>query len=1191
MKLAKKVLSVVLAVVLALGAFAVAGSANGNPDTAEYQVKMWLTGTKGTVEWTSNSKVSFEETGEESAPGATIEVQPGDTIFVHFYCTNNYYVQLIQANVFYSANLLNAADVYKAQRGRAITAANLKKIHFWNEAHYWVELQGMSYSNQNVWDLQNPDFNVDVAQNWPTDDAGNNLFNIDEWKFHRFNNLASENSGETCIFDDEENYLFVMPVTIPDSAQAGDTFYVTIPEGTEQRSEKPYGALRLPEIGIADGEEEPSDIVDGVAATTPNMTYGDENQYYDLSEATLTLKVPGASEPEVNYDELNAKMTEAAELLAKGGLTDASVEALEAAIAVGEKALESTDQAVVNAAVETLTEAINAAEGVANYEELNKAIARYEALNAADWSNFATATEKYDDAKAIKAGLGVSAQGTIDAAAAALNDAIDNLVAALDYSALEATYNSLVNKNVANYTDETVARFNTALATAKALLDNKNAADQAEINAANGELVAADAALALKAASYDALNAAIAKYEDLDAKAWTSASYAVATEKYEAAKAIQPGLDITAQATIDAAADALEDAITALVPATGANYNAIDAAIAKFEALVEEYYTADSYAAAKTAYTAAKAVARDLTSEQQAIIDDAEAALTTALGQLVDADADYTKLNAAIIAADAILNKKDDNVNSYSDATLDAINAAKATVVTGLKKKDQAKVDAMTAAINEAIASAEFRAYDYTAINNHIASIEANDADYYDADSYAAYLAKKDALVMDYTYEHYAAARLQEIQFLKVTVAAAAAADYSAVEEAIDAYEAKKAAADYTADSIAAVDAEIAKVVYGLNANHQDEVDAYAEAILAAIEKMEEVVVEPADYSRIEAALATIAGLNKDEYTVATWAAIDAALELVEGLAKDLPKTQQSEVDAVADALEAAIAGLKAKADYSALDAAILEAGTYDENAWTTDSWAAVEAALAEAAKVDRYLSVDDQQIIDDAAAAITEALGKLVAKEVVSSISTINWTPSEDTHNTFTVAVDGRMAMIQFIEMDGGTRTYDRYNKNVTIVSYNANGEEVNSLSRDVVSEIWTINTNLIGPDVKARAKYLEGNSYKWETESYNFTVETLAPVFDADIRSITPAATAGKKGAVATTVVVGPDAQGIRFVMENGTTTTYYADKATVLENGDLQFTGNAWANNAGLNTIIVKVRVNNVWVEAGTVEYTVE
>lgn len=43
MKIAKKVLSVLLAIALVLGTFAVAASANGNPDTASHQIKYWLT--------------------------------------------------------------------------------------------------------------------------------------------------------------------------------------------------------------------------------------------------------------------------------------------------------------------------------------------------------------------------------------------------------------------------------------------------------------------------------------------------------------------------------------------------------------------------------------------------------------------------------------------------------------------------------------------------------------------------------------------------------------------------------------------------------------------------------------------------------------------------------------------------------------------------------------------------------------------------------------------------------------------------------------------------------------------------------------------------------------------------------------------------------------------------------------------
>lgn len=1189
MKLAKKVLSVVLALVLALGAFAVVGSANG-PVDSDYQVKIWLTGSVGSANWTSNSKVVIDE-GDESDAGATIEVQPGDTVFVRFYITNNYYVHTFQSNVFFSAELIDAAEVYATQRGRAITAANLKKIHIWNADHYWAGLQGTSYSAQNAWSLMQPEFQQNTAQNWPADDNGNCTLDTSEWKFNIFNNIATEGVGETSIFDDDSTHLFMMPVTVPDSAQPGDTFYVTIPEGLEQRTAHKYGSLRLYEIGVADGEDEPCDIVDAQSLLNPNMQWSDDNQYFDLSEATLTLQVPGGStepdEPEVNYDELNAKMEEAAALLAAGNLTAASVTALNNAITVGNAALASNDQAVVDSAVAQLAAAIANAEGLANYAALDAAKARYEALNPADWSNFADATAAYNTAAAIAAGLGVSAQATIDAAAKALNDAIDNLAAALDYSALEAKYNELANKNIANYTDDTVARFNAALAVANALVDNKNAADQAEINAALAELVAADAALALKAADYTALEAAKAAFEAIDAKAWTPDSYAAAKAAYDAAKAVPAGLKITAQATIDAAAAELNAKIGALVPAAGANYAALDAAIAEAKALVADNYV--SFADVAAALANAEAVARDLTANDQAIIDAAAKALNDAIAALVEADADYTAVNAAIAAANAILNKVDGGVNSYSDATLAAINAAKADVVTGLKKKDQAQVDAMAAAIDAAVANAEFRAWDYTAINEKIAAIEAKPADYYVVEDYDAYLAAKEALVWDYTYEFYAKAKLQEISFLKQNPAAAGAADYSAVDAAIEAFEAKIAAADYEQAGIDAVIAYVSNIDRTLNVNAQATVDAYAAEIARLTAALVEIVVEPADYAALDAAIAAAKALDSSKY-VSFGAVIDALYD-AQNVARDLTIDDQAIVDAATKALNDAMASLEEKANYAALDAALAEAAALNKNAWTTDSWAALEAAVADGKAISRILGVSAQGTIDAAAAAITAAIADLDAKEVTSSVTEITYTPSEDTHNTFNVKVEGRMSMVQFIEEDGGTRTYDRYNKNVTIVSYNAAGEVVNSLDRSVAYEIWTINTNLIGPDVKVRTKYLVKNQYIWETEKYSFTLELLQPVINADVLDIQPEATKGSKGKIATTVVVGPDAQGIKFVMENGTTTTYMADKATVNEDGNLVFTGYAWANAEGLNTIVIKVKVNGAWVEKGVFSYTAE
>lgn len=1192
MKLAKKVLSVVLALVLALSAFAVVGSANGDPDTATHHAKVWLTGSVGSAVWSSNSKVTITE-GDESEAGGTLEVQPGDHVFVRLYVTNDYYVHTFQANLFYSSALIDAFEDYHAQRPTLTTkmsAANQKKIHIWNNANEWVSQQGTSYAAYNAWSYQNADFNADVEQNWPTDDEGNNLFTMSEWKFNRLNNLVSEGVGWTNIWEDADNHLIMMAVKVPTTAQPGDTFYVTIPEGTEQREAKPKGALRLYENGIADGEEEVGETVDTQSSLNPNMKYGDEYLYWDLSEATLTLQVPGASEPELDYTNIDAAL-DAASKVDRSDKTAASLAALDEAINEATEArLNATEQTALEEAATALNTAIANLKVKADYSALDAEISRYEAITdssiypAADW---AVATEKYNAAKAVDRDLAVDAQATVSDAAAALKAALDAL-AALDYSALEAKYNELAGKDVANYTDETVGRFNTALAAAKALIDNKNAANQAEINAAYDELVAADAALALKPADYTALKAAIAKYEALDAKAWTSVSYAAATEKYEAAKGIAEGLDITAQPEITAAAEALEAAITALVPATGADYNELNAAKAEFEALVEDYYTVDSYAAAKTAYDAACEVPADLTSEQQAQIDEAATALKTALANLVEADADYSAVTAAITAAKAKIAENDQGILRYTDESIAKVNEAIDAVVEGLKKKDQPVVNGYVDAIDAAVAALEYRPYDYTAINNHIAAIEANDADYYVTASYEEYLAAKEALVWNYTHEQFAKAKLQEINFLKENPTVAGPADYSEVDAAEEAFEAKKEAANYTADSIAAVEAEIAKVNRNLNENHQAEVDAYAEAINAAIDAMVEEVVELVDYTRLDAAIAAANALDANLYTSESFNEVTVALYTAESISRDLVKEGNQEyVDGVAKTLEDAIAALEELADYSALEAAILRAGTYDQNVWTPETWAVVEEKLAAAKAVAPDLGVSAQGEIDEAAAALNKALDDLKAKEVVSKISTINYVRADDGRYDVTVVVTDRVSMVQFMEEEGGTRTYDRYNKNVTIKSYNAEGKEVNSLDRTVAYEVWTIHTNLTGPSLNTRTKYLEGNKYVWEAEKYAFELS-----FNVDILEIQPAATSGKKGAVVTSVVTGSDVQALQFLMADGSTASYTADKAEVLDNGNLKFTGKAWANNDGLNTITIRIKYNNgKWTEAGSFDYTVE
>ena len=85
----------------------------------------------------------------------------------------------------------------------------------------------------------------------------------------------------------------------------------------------------------------------------------------------------------------------------------------------------------------------------------------------------------------------------------------------------------------------------------------------------------------------------------------------------------------------------------------------------------------------------------------QATVDGYADAINAAVAALVYKDADYTAVEAAIAAAEAL------NSDLYVDFT--GVDAAIAAVVAGLKITEQATVDGFVAAINAAVAALEYR--------------------------------------------------------------------------------------------------------------------------------------------------------------------------------------------------------------------------------------------------------------------------------------------------------------------------------------------------------------------------------------------------------------------------------------------------------------------------------------------------
>ena len=125
-------------------------------------------------------------------------------------------------------------------------------------------------------------------------------------------------------------------------------------------------------------------------------------------------------------------------------------------------------------------------------------------------------------------------------------------------------------------------------------------------------------------------------------------------------------------------------------------------------------------------------------------------------------------------------------------------------------------------------------------------------------------------------------------------------ADYSAVEAAMAAIPTDLTV--YTDESVAALNTAVDGVVRGKAFVSQANVNAMAKAIEDAIAALQ---YKGADYTKVDEAIAKANALNKDNYK--DFSAVEAAVNAV---VRDKNITEQSEVDAMAKAIEDAIAAL-----------------------------------------------------------------------------------------------------------------------------------------------------------------------------------------------------------------------------------------------------------------------------------------
>ena len=229
-------------------------------------------------------------------------------------------------------------------------------------------------------------------------------------------------------------------------------------------------------------------------------------------------------------------------------------------------------------------------------------------------------------------------------------------------------------------------------------------------------------------------------------------------------------------------------------------------------------------------------------------------------------------------------------------------------------------------------------------------------------------------------------------------------ADYAAVDAALGKIPADLTA--YTDESVEALRAAEEAVIRGKAIAKQAEVDAMAEAIERAIAGL---ALKPADYSAVDAAIEKANALNENDYV--DFSAVKAALDAV---VRGKNITEQAEVDAMAEAIERAISELVLKpADYSAVDAAIEKANALNENDYV--DFSAVKAALD---AVVRGKNITEQAEVDAMAKAIEDAIAALVQK---SYPVTISGTTEHGTVTASTEAAVGGSTVTITVKPDSG--------------------------------------------------------------------------------------------------------------------------------------------------------------------------
>ena len=414
-------------------------------------------------------------------------------------------------------------------------------------------------------------------------------------------------------------------------------------------------------------------------------------------------------------------------------------------------------------------------------------------------------------------------------------------------------------------------------------------------------------------------------------------------------------------------------------------------------------------------------------------------------------------------------------------------------------------------------------------------------------------------------------------------------ADYTAYDAAVKAAQAKKAEADYdktyTAESRAALDAALAIDVANKKYSEQADVDAATAAINDAVKALELMTYTANFYVNGQLYKAVTAKVGEqiiapkdpsvDGYNFNGW---DPAVGTM--------GTEDVRFDAILVASNSSIISVTpetpnyggmhqyaVKVKGEPLKIKIVDANgntrTFDRNtSMTSDANALgilkiektedgeiwlINANLAEG-KFTAYAKMAKEYWENDGYGFTVSFDQKPEPK--IGDVTEVTYdTPNYGGKQDYRVKVTDKADKIQFVYANGGTTTLTRLDPRVSIKSYDAQGNEVYANSTNLAYEIWTVNFNLPAGNYVVRAKY--GRN----TWSEGLAVNVVISAKPATAVSVTEV----NASADSVAVTVNGTAKKVKITYASGATRTYDRDNANVsiASNGD----GEIWTINVKL------------------------